>query len=260
MLPDLRRKKLIDILTNDGGADVGSLADVLDVSPATIRRDLDLLQRHGHLKRIHSGAVLPYQSLAFLPTTEERERGYTAEKRAVAREASKRVNDGDVIILDSGSTALLLAKELMSKRDLTVITLDLKIALELSNVPSFNVISVGGAVIPHAYNAAGMIAENTLRSLHAEKAFVGVDGVDLAAGITSSKILQAPVKRLVLARSNKVTLIADHSKFGVEHLIHVADVAEFDEMITDDGIDTKVANAFVDAGVGLSIASIKKSE
>lgn len=260
MLPDRRRKKLIDILTHDGGADVGSLADALDVSPATIRRDLELLEQHGHLKRIHGGAVLPYQSPAFFPLTEEKEREHLAEKQAIAREASTRVKNGDVIILDSGSTALMLAKELKAKRDLTVITTDLKIALELSNVPSFNVVSVGGAVIPHIYNVAGMIAENTLRSLHAGRAFVGVDGVDLAAGITSSRILQAPIKRLVLACSDKVTLIADHSKFGLVHLIHVADVADFDDMITDDGLDTKTAKAFNDAGVDLSLAAVEAVE
>ncbi|MEX2541700.1 MAG: DeoR/GlpR family DNA-binding transcription regulator [Trueperaceae bacterium] len=254
MLPDRRRKRLLDILTHDGGADVATLAEALDASHATVRRDLHLLEQQGHLKRIRGGAVLPYQSSAFFPLAESKAREHFEEKLAIARVASQRVTNGEVIILDSGSSALLLARELKSRRDLTVITTDLKIALELSDVPNFNVVSVGGTVIRDNYNVGGMIAENTLKTLHAHHAFVGADGIDLVAGMTSSRIHQAPIKRLVMACSNRVTLIADHSKFGRVHLIKVADLAEFDGMITDDGLDPAQAEDYLDAGIALTLA------
>ncbi|MEX2536632.1 MAG: DeoR/GlpR family DNA-binding transcription regulator [Trueperaceae bacterium] len=257
MLPDRRRKQLLDILTNNGGSAVDSLVKAFNVSPATVRRDLQLLERYGHIKRIHGGATLPYQSPAFFPLAEGKAREYMEEKQAIARAVSERVTNGEVIILDSGSTALAVAKALKSKRNLTVISTDLKIALELSNVPRFNVVSVGGTVIPGVYNVGGVIAENTLRSLHASHAFVGADGIDLKGGMTSSRILQVPIKRLVMACSRKVTLIADHNKFGRVHLMKVAAMSEFDDIITDDGLDPSHANSYQEAGVDLTLAPLQ---
>ena len=253
MLPDQRRKKLLEVLSLDGAADVAHLSTALDVSPATVRRDLQALEEQGFLRRTHGGAVLPFESTAYYPHHENKLHHNQAEKATIARAAAARVTNGDVVVLDSGTTTLLLAKELRSKRDLTVITTDLKIALELADVPGFEVICVGGTVRPRSYNTLGPYTEQVLRELHANHAFLGADGIDLRAGVTNVTITEVPVKRLMMRSGRAVTLIADHTKFGRVGLAKVADLLDFTEVITGPGLSLEIVKRYHAAGTRLNV-------
>ena len=253
MLPDQRRKKLLEVLSLAGAADVGRLSGELDVSHATVRRDLQYLEDHGFLRRTHGGAVLPFESTAFYPHHENKLQHHQTEKAAVARTAAKRVANGDVVVLDSGTTTLLLAKELRSKRDLTVVTTDLKIALELTDVPGFEVICVGGTVRPRSYNTLGTFAERMLHELHANHAFLGADAIELRAGVTNATVTEVPIKRLIMRAGHTVRLIADHSKFGRIGLAKVADLADFDEILTGSVLPEQTIERLTNAGVPLTL-------
>ena len=128
----------------DGALDVGRIAAKFSVSEATVRRDLQLLEDEGLLRRTHGGAVLPFESTAAYPHHDSKLQRQQLEKAAIARCAARKVSDGDVVVLDSGTTTMWLARELRSKRDLTIVTSDLKIALEVADVAGFEVLCVGG--------------------------------------------------------------------------------------------------------------------
>jgi DeoR/GlpR family transcriptional regulator of sugar metabolism len=254
MLPDQRRKKLLEVLGLVGGADVTELSSTLAVSPATVRRDLQYLEMQGFLRRTHGGAVLPFESTAFYPHYENKMHVNQEAKVAIARAAARKVVDGDVVVLDSGTTTLLLAKELRRKRDLTIVTTDLKIALDLTDVPGFEVICVGGTVRPRSYNTLGTFAEQMLRELHANHAFLGADGIDLHAGVTNATVTEVPVKRLMMRSGRVATVLADHAKFGRVGLAKVADLTEFDEVITDGDLSPKTIDAYRASGARIAIA------
>lgn len=254
MLPEQRKRRLLELLSENGGANVGYLADLLDVSAATIRRDLQLLESQGHIKRTHGGAVLPHVSTAFEPLHHEKSEQQLEHKQAIARAAADSVSNGEVVVLDSGSTTLALALELKRKRDLTVITSDLKIALELCDTPGFNVIALGGRVRPSLYSVIGPSVEQALSHLNANHSFLGADAVSLKAGLTNATLEEAPVKRLMMNCGQRTVLLADHTKFGKTSLAKVADLTEFDEVISDGDLDPKIAETYSDAGVNITRA------
>ena len=237
MLPEERRRKLLYHISVKGSVNVPDLCTFLSVSAATVRRDLHLLENRGLLKRTHGGAVSPSTSTTFELPHRDKQHKHGAEKRAIARCASGLVQNGDVIVLDSGSTILALAQQLKEKRDLTIITTDLKIALELSDVPGLDVIITGGRVRAHFYAVVGPIAEGVLDGLHANIAFLGADALHARTGVTNANIDEVPVKRKVLAAGQRKVLLADHSKFGRVSLAKVCDLGSFDDIITDSGLN-----------------------
>lgn len=255
MLPEQRKRRLLEMLSENGGANVGYLAEILGVSPATIRRDLQLLESQGHIKRTHGGAVLPHVSTAFEPLHYEKSGQQLEHKQSIARAAAMSISSGEVIVLDSGSTTLALAHELKRKRDLTVITSDLKIALDLCDTPGFNVIMLGGRVRPSLYSVIGPTVEESLAHLNANHSFLGADAVSLKAGLTNATLEETPVKRLMMNCGQRVVLLADHTKFGKTSLAKVADLTEFDEVVSDGDLDAKIADTYCDAGVNVTRAS-----
>lgn len=255
MVPEHRRRQLIDHLREHGVANVAELATDLRVSPSTVRRDLHMLEDQGWLQRTHGGAVLPEVSASFEPPYTEKLGRMASEKRAIARLAAEHVGEGEVVILDSGSTTLALALELKRRRRLTVITTDLKIGEGLCGVPSFEVIVVGGRVRPEFYAMVGPFAEQTLRQVHANVAFLGADAIDLHRGVSNASLDEVPIKQLAIAAADRTVLIADHTKFGRESLAKVADLTRFDLVITDAGLDPILRAAIRDAGIELAVAT-----
>lgn len=254
MLPDQRRRGVLEMLGVDGALDVGRIAAKFSVSEATVRRDLQLLEDEGLLRRTHGGAVLPFESTAAYPHHDSKLQRQQLEKAAIARCAARKVSDGDVVVLDSGTTTMWLARELRSKRDLTIVTSDLKIALEVADVAGFEVLCVGGTVRPRSYNTLGAFAEGMLRELHANHAFLGADGIDLRAGVTNATVTEVPVKRLMMRCGLSVTLVADHTKFGRIGLARVAPLAEFDELVTSQGLSGDQLEAYRAGGARVSVA------
>lgn len=257
MLPEERRRQLIEHLTSNGSVNVPELCASLDVSPATVRRDLRTLERRGLLQRTHGGAVVPQSSTSYEPVHVDKRHRQISEKRAIAVKAADLVKDGEVVVLDSGSTTLYLARQLKRKQGLTIITTDLQIALELADVPEFQVIITGGKVRPHLYSLIGPFSEGPLHQLHANHAFVGADALDLDAGLTNANFEEAAAKRLVIDSANQRVLVADHTKFDRVSLAKVADLTDFDLVITDSNLSHVSAARYREAVRGLTLAQLE---
>lgn len=260
MLPEQRRRHIVDLMHRDGAADVRALARLLGVSGATIRRDLGLLEEQGLLTRTHGGAVPSRASTAFEPRYEEKARLHRRRKEAIAAAACERVEDGAVVVLDSGSTTHALARELKVRRHgLSIITTDLMIALELADVPGFEVVIAGGSVRPGLYSVVGPLAEGALTGLHANHAFLGADAVSPSAGVTNANLVEVGVKRQLIASSEDVVLLADHSKFGRVSLAHVAPLEAFALIVVDDGLPEHEAQRYRDLGATLVRAAPREA-
>lgn len=257
-LPEQRRRRIIDLLGSQEAADVSSLASAFGVSAATIRRDLQQLEESGLLQRTHGGAVAS-GSTAFEPLHAVKAQERQAEKNAIAREAAALVEDGDVIVLDSGSTTLALARLLKRHHNLTVITADLKVALELADAPGVETILVGGQVRPGLYSIVGPTAEQNLANFRANHAFLGADAIDLEAGISNATMLEVGVKRQVIKTAPNVVLLADHSKFERTSLVRVAELDAFDQIITDDGLASSIVDRYAKRGLPLRLARTETS-
>lgn len=257
MLPEQRRRAIVEFMHREGAADVAGLAQALSVSSATIRRDLRELARNGAVDRTHGGAVAKRVGMAFEPAYDEKLNRRRAEKEAIARAAADLVDEDQVVVLDSGSTTHALARELRRRfRQLTVITTDLQIAVHLSDAPGLEVIVAGGAVRPRLYSVVGPVAERTLEGLRANVTFIGADAVDLGTGVTNASLAEVGVKQRVMEIADQVVLLADHSKFGKVSLARVAPLSAFARVIVDDGIDEGMVEAIREAGMDVRCAPI----
>lgn len=237
---------------------VPELSADLCVSPATVRRDLRALASVGRLRRVRGGALPAVSDTAVAePLYEEKLRRHTAEKAAIAREAVRRVRDGDILAIDSGSTTGALATELRRFDDLTIITTDLKIALALADEPTFDVIVVGGSVRTGLYSLVGPLAERALHDLGARVAFIGADAIDVSKGVTNASLAEVAVKRALLGCARHGVLLADHGKFDRVSLAEVAPLGGFCEVITDAGVDEGTVSRYRAAGANLTLARLE---
>lgn len=237
---------------------VPELSRRLQVSEATVRRDLQRLQEEGRLQRVRGGAtVLSGLGDTAEPLHREKVRAQSAEKRAIARLAAARVRDGDVLALDAGTTTLALAEELKGFEQLTVITNDLKIALSLADTPSIDVIIVGGSVRRSLYSVVGPLAERILSTLNVGICFLGADAIDIDRGVTNASLSEVAVKRAMLATARQRVLLADHRKFDCVSLAEVAPINGFDDIVTDVGLSAEAVARYRAAGTAITLAPLE---
>lgn len=252
-----RHRQLLASLSEEGATAVPELSERLQVSPATVRRDLKILAAKGLVQRVHGGAMLVSEAEETTePLHQEKIRRFRHEKIAIAREAASRVRNGDVIALDSGSTTLALARELRRHTDLTVITTDLEIAMTLADSSGIDVIITGGSVRRQLYSLVGPLAEQSLRDLNAQICFLGADAIDTTSGVTNASLPEVVVKRALLNCGRQKILLADHSKFDRVSLAEVAPLDGFTEVITDAGVAGDVAGRYVASGARLTLAPL----
>jgi DeoR family transcriptional regulator, fructose operon transcriptional repressor len=242
-----RRQAIIERARKDGRADVSRLATELAVTPETIRRDLTVLDRRGLLRRVHGGAV-PIERLGFEPQLATRAERLTEEKARIAKAALAEVPAEGAILLDAGSTTQYLAELLPHDRELTVITNGLPIALLLAGRPLLTVITPGGRVRGRTLAEVGAIALRTLEGFSIDVAFFGTNGISVEGGLTTPDLNEAEVKAAMCRRARRRVLLTDHTKVGRDTLCRFADVADLDVLITDAGLDDRLAEELESAG------------
>jgi DeoR/GlpR family transcriptional regulator of sugar metabolism len=237
ILPAERRKRILDYIKQNGSGRIEELASSLDVSEATIRRDLDWLANEGQISRTHGGAILCESSTAFERLYSEKRLLCSKEKQSIGVEAANMVADGQTLILDSGSTNFEIACNLTKHKNLTIITYDIFIASNITFDPSTTVLVTGG-IRREGFNILiGSIAEDFFRQVKVNKAFLGADAVDLVQGVTNATFMEVSIKRLIIAAASEVILVADHTKFGKVALAKVCSFDKIQKVITDEGID-----------------------
>jgi DeoR family transcriptional regulator of aga operon len=251
LLVEERRRRILELLDGQERATVEELVARFRVSAVTIRGDLDALADAGTLVRSHGGALkrLDQQDvpIAIKATL------HHGEKVRIGHAAARLIRDDETIILDSGTTTAEIARQLKSLKltSLTVITNALNIAVELASLPHVRVIMIGGILRQISCSTVGPQAEQMLRGLHADRLFLGVDGLDPEVGLSTPDVLEAQLNALMIKVSREVTAVADSSKFFRRTLSSIAGLEDVHRIITDDKVDPKVAASL--RGRGLEV-------
>lgn len=239
LLPDRRRREILDRVRAAGAVRVADLAEDLGVSDMTVRRDLDRLARDGELRKVHGGATLPAGSSAAEPGFAHKSGLQLPEKAAIAAAAEAMVQPGMSVSLNSGTTTHALARTLRRVPDLTVVTNSPRVAEVLSDTPAAGqtVVLTGGVRTP-SDALVGPLATAALRTLHVDLCFLGVHGLSERNGLTTPNMMEAEVNRLFLERCGRRVVLADSTKWGLSGLHRIADLDEVDAVVMDDGLDT----------------------
>lgn len=231
MLAEERRLQLIEWSRTEGRVDALEASAKLNVAVETIRRDLEILQRRGVVRRVHGGAIAVerYNSEATVP---ERKSSNTDAKSRIAKAAAKFVPEAGCVFVDGGTTTEELAPYLLNKPNLLVVTNNIMLA-SLIGESSTQVILLGGEIRRTSLSTTGQLAVEELNNFHAQVAFLGVNGISDEAGMTTADIEEAVVKRAMIANAAERVLLADHSKFGTSFAAKFAAFADIDRLVTD---------------------------
>ena len=252
MLSEERQRAILELLQRDGRVLVIDLARHFRTSQVTIRKDLEILHVKGRVHRTHGGALPARDGALEDPTLREKEKLHRKEKLQIAAAAARMVTEGQVVILDSGTTTTAIARALRNLQHLTIITNAVNIAAELSG-SSLEVILTGGNLRKNSFSLVGPIAEETLHKLHADILFLGVDGFDVHYGLSTPNLLESKVNRAMIEISKTAVAVCDSSKFGKRSLSLIAPTASLHHVITDGGIPKADLGALKKAGVAVTI-------
>jgi DeoR family transcriptional regulator of aga operon len=247
-----RLAAVLERLSANGGVGVAELAAELGASPATVRRDLQLLEEQRLLSRTHGGAVA-HGVLYELPLRYRSAR-FGEEKRRIAAAAAERVSEGMVVGLTGGTTTTEVARALSDRRRLTIVTNSLSIAAELAVRPNLKLVVTGGVARPESYELIGPLAEASLTGLNLDLAIVGVDGISLAAGLTTHHEAEAHTNRALIERARHALVVADSSKIGQTAFARICGVDRVHELITDSAGDARELAELREAGVVVTTA------
>ncbi len=252
VLNEERRRSIIDFVNLNGRARVSDLAKKFGSSEITIRRDLEMLHERGLLYRTHGGALPLRAGFESDQNLTERELQHPREKMKIAAAAARMVQEGQSIVLDSGSTTTAIARALRDRQRGTVITNAINIAAELAG-SSLDVILTGGMLRKNSYSLIGPLAEESLRHLKADLLFMGIEGFDTAAGLTTSNLLEAQLDRVMVDMSTRIIAVCDSSKFGKRSLSFIVPLGRIHGVITDRHIPKGDLKALRDSGIEVTL-------
>ncbi|MCS6852254.1 MAG: DeoR/GlpR family DNA-binding transcription regulator [Gemmataceae bacterium] len=251
MLVEERRQRVLDLISRRGFVALSDLAQSIDVSESTLRRDLDYWDKQGLIRRTHGGAIY-IGDAATLPALEDRSASQIEEKRLVARAAAARIRDGDAILLDGGTTTLEVARLLVG-RAVQIVTNSLPIAQLFANSREADLVMLGGYVYPKTGVALGPLTVRMMTELHVQQTILSVGGIT-AKGLFNSNILLVETERQMMRCADEVVVVADHTKVGRQALAFLCDLGEIDTLIVDAGLTHEQRALLADAGPRLIVA------
>ena len=253
MLAEDRRRKLYELIREEGSARVSTLSDIFAVSEPTIRSDLERLESEGLVVRDHGGAYL--RDVGLLVRSHTLHHTENADKkRLIGRKAAEFVRDNDTLILDSGTTVTELAKNLLERRNLHIVTNALNIALLLGSEPSFTVHVTGGEFKAPTLSLTGEQAAAIFENVFVGKLFLATAGISPESGLTYPGFSDLPVKRAMIRAARTTYLLADSTKIGKTSFAALGGLSDVDVLITDDGIDPESVQMFEALGTEVVIA------
>ncbi len=253
LLAEPRRRKIFEWLQEEGSARVRDLSEAFAVSEATIRQDLDRLSTDGLVARDHGGAYLksvPHQ----VQTMSLQHLGNMDKKRKIGHAAAALVADHETIILDAGSTTTEVARHLTHRKDLTIITPGLNIALMLGSIQSFAVHMPGGQFKAPTLSLSGEKSAEYFNKIFVGKLFLATAGVSVGAGLTYPSFADLPIKRAMIKAAKEVFLVADSTKVDSNSFTLLGGLDLVNTFVTDDGLSDPQAKAFEKAGIRIIIA------
>lgn len=250
MIPEERRRTIVDIVTNRGGCSVEYLAEELSFSKATIRRDLRELESDGLLERSHGGAV-PVTSVGEEQTYDEKEIRNIDAKRAIAEVAVEEVEDGEVVFFDAGTTTMQVAKALSTEDPLLAVTSSPRLAIELTDENN-EVKLTGGTLRRRTRALVGPTAESFMERMNFDLLFLGTNAIHPDNGLSTPNEDEARMKELMVEKAARVVLVADGSKMGKRSLVKFADIGDVDRFVTDETVPRDLAQALSSTDVDVT--------
>ena len=252
MLSEERRREILDLLQSEGRVLVGELSRRFRTSLITIRKDLQVLHHMGQLERTHGGALPVKTGALYDRTLQEKERLHRREKLRIATADAGMIRQGQVVILDSGTTTTAIAKACRHFKNLTIITNATNVAEELAGT-AVEVILTGGTLRKNSFSLVGPLAEESLHRLSADLLFLAVDGFDVRYGLTTPNLLEARVNRAMAEAARRTIVVCDSSKFGHRSLSLILPTSAVHETITDRNISKKDLKALRAAHVSVTL-------
>lgn len=253
MLAEERRQRLLKMITTRGFATLEGLVDSLGVSESTVRRDLEVLDREGSIKRTHGGAVAADEAGA-LPAFDDRTTTAAVEKRAIGRTTAALIADGETVLLDGGTTTLEVARCLVG-RPVQVVTNSLPIAQLLATSKETDLILIGGYVYPRTGVALGPLAIATMQGIRVRKTIMGAGGV-VAEGVFNSNSILVETERQMMSCGQELILVADHSKFGSLSLSRLCGLDEIQRVVVDPALPDTYRDLLESAGATIHFATL----
>lgn len=256
MLATQRREKILELLREDGSAKVIKLAKIFKVSEVTVRQDLEKLEKDGFIQREHGGAFLKNVEdsvKSFIPLNKDN----LDKKEIIGKMAADLIETGDIIILDSGSTTTEIAKNLVGRKGITVITNALNIALLLGAEQGIEIIVTGGEFKPPTLSLTGQKAASFFDDIHVDKLFLASAGISLKSGLTYPSISDIVVKKAMIDAADVTYLVADSSKIGKNSFASLGALSLIDYIITNDDIDENQLQIFRRNEIEILIAPSK---
>lgn len=244
-----RRSEIIRIVNAQGKVSTKELSNLLGLSVVTIRNDINQLAELGVLVKTHGGALSPSKVINFEVPAAAKSLRNRKEKEKIGIMAASLVNDGDVIILDAGSTTFEVAKNIIAK-DVTVITNDIQIAYYLTENTKIKTIVTGGTCAPDVYTLVGIQTSKFIEMIHADKLFLGCDAIDFKFGITNRTLEEVAIKQAMIESCEKVIAVVDSTKHDTRVFVKVCEVKKIDVLITDRISD---ANKLLASDLGVEV-------
>jgi len=248
MRQDERLSLILERLSQTGSIGVSDIARTLHVSTASVRRDLRLLEEQRLLSRTHGGAVA--NTTAYELPLRYKSGSHKDEKRRIA--GARLVGGVATVGMTGGTTTTAVARMLVDRAGLTVVTNALNIASELALHPNLKLITTGGTARSESYELVGPLAESTLAGLNLDLAIVGVDGISVDGGLTTYHEVEAATNRMLISRARRVVVVADGSKVGRLALARICTIDAVDELITDASADPGEVARLRSAGVAVT--------
>ncbi|CRK61419.1 DeoR-family transcriptional regulator [Alloactinosynnema sp. L-07] len=257
MLARQRQELILDEIRRTGAVQVHALVTRLGVSDMTVRRDLDVLAKRGLLEKVHGGATSVVGRSTDEPGFEAKSVRALPEKEAVSARAAGLIRPGTAIGISAGTTTWTFARFLADVPDLTVVTNSIPVAdvLRQDGRPDRTVVLTGGVRTP-SDALVGPVAVQALRSLHLDVVFLGVHGMSERAGFTTPNLDECETDRALVEAGGRLVVLADHTKWGVIGISTIADLAEADVLVTDDGIAPEAHQVLAEQVGELVIASV----
>lgn len=250
-----RHQLILETLLSQESMQVSDLSALLDVSAVTIRKDLTELEKNNKLYRSHGKAILinPYITNR---SVSEKEKLARKEKELIGRYAATLIDRNDSVIIASGSTVLALARCIKPDHRLTVVSASLQVSETLGVNDDIDIVQLGGSLRTTSLSVVGKMAEEMLADFSCSKLFLGVDGIDLDFGLTTTDVREAELNQVMMRTAQKTIVLADSSKFRRRGFSKIANVADVDMIITDSNIPDKIAQSLEENGIELCVVNL----
>lgn len=227
-----RQNQILQLLARQQRVTVSGLCEQFAISEATARRDLETLAAQGKIQRVHGGAISLQQAPPELPILQRQEE-QAGEKQRIGRAAAELVGDGETVFLGSGTTVVEAARNLRTRRGLTVITNSLPVVNALADVDGLTLVCLGGMLRPSELSFIGHITEQALAEIRVDKVILGTRAISLEQGLTNDYLPETMTDRAILKSGRQVIVLADHSKFGRVAAAFLAPIESVQVLVSD---------------------------